>query len=60
VLLRFEDNRLQGLLRELEEAIADCDNPETLRRLGVQLKLMGGEARGRGFRLQPKEGNRHW
>lgn len=58
--LRFGDNRLDGLIREIEEAIQDCDNPTTLYRLGVQLKLCADKARGRGFDLQPKQGNRFW
>lgn len=58
--LAFSDNRISGLLRELEEAVADCDDPVTLRRLGVELKLIADAARGRGFGLQPKEGNRTW
>ena len=58
--LAFSDNRINGLLRELEEAVADCDDPATLRRLGVELKLIADAARGRGFGFQPKEGNRTW
>ena len=58
--LVFSDNRLQGLLREIEEAIAACDDPTTLRRLGVELKLIADAARGKGYELQPKEGNRYW
>jgi hypothetical protein len=60
VVLQFSDNRLQGLLRELEEAIAACDDPATLYRLGRELKLIGDAARGRGYELQPKAGNRYW
>lgn len=59
-MLKFNDNRLTGLLREIEEAIADCDDPETLRRFGVCLKSLHDKARGKGWELQPKEGNRTW
>lgn len=59
-LLEFKDNRLAGLLREVREAIADCDDPATLRRFGVALKQLHDEARGKGWELQPKEGNRTW
>lgn len=36
---RIKDNRLQGLLRELAEAIADCDDPDTLNAVRTSLKL---------------------
>lgn len=58
--LVFTDNRLSGLLRELEEAIAECEDPTTLRRLGIELKLIADSARGKGYGLQPKQGNRTW
>jgi len=59
-MLAFSDNRLSGLLREIEEAIADCDDPKTLRRFGVALKQLSDKARGKGFDLQPPHGNRTW
>lgn len=59
-MLEFKDNRLAGLLREVREAIEDCDDPTTLRRFGVSLKAYGDSARGKGFDLQPKKGNRTW
>lgn len=36
---RIKDNRLRGLVSELADAIADCDNPETLYLLKSSLKL---------------------
>ena len=59
-MLKFKDNRLSGLLREVREAIADCEDPETLRRFGIALKQLHDEARGKGWELQAKEGNRTW
>lgn len=46
---RIRDNRLQGLLRELLEAIAQEGDPEKLRKLGQSLKLIGDRARGKAF-----------
>lgn len=43
------DNRMQGLVRELAEAIDDCDDPERLRKLGQSLKLLGDYARNKGL-----------
>lgn len=48
---RLADNRLQGLLRELAEAIDQTDDPEQLRRLGTSLKEMGSIALNRRHRL---------
>ena len=59
-MLKFSDNRLAGLLREVSEAIKDCDDPTTLRRFGIALKAYGDEARSRGYNLQPSKGNRTW
>lgn len=59
-MLKFSDNRLAGLLREISEAIEDCDDPITLRRFGIALKAYGDLARGKGFDLQPPKGNRTW
>lgn len=36
---RIKDNRLRGLVSELADAIADCDNPDTLYLLKSSLKL---------------------
>lgn len=47
---RVTGNRENGLLRELAEAIEDCENPEALRRLGQSLKMLGDAARAKGFR----------
>ncbi len=58
-MLEFTDNRLSGLIREVQQAIEDCDDPKTLYRLGVSLKLLHDKARGRGWDIQPK-GNRSW
>lgn len=57
---RIADNRHKGLLREVLEAIEDCDSPEQLRALGQSLKMLADAARTRGWELQPKEGNRTW
>lgn len=46
---RIADNRLQGLLRELLEAIAQEDDPAKLRKLGQSLKLIGDRARSKAF-----------
>ena len=59
-MLEFKDNRLAGLLREVQEAIEATDDPPTLRRLGVALKQLADKSRGRGWELQPKDGNRIW
>lgn len=59
-LLDSRDNRLKSLTQEVLEAIADCDDPVQLRRLGVNLKMLADAARSKGFELQPKEGNRTW
>ena len=59
-LLEFKDNRLAGLLREVQEAIEATDDPMTLYRLGIALKQLSNMSRGRGWDLQPKEGNRYW
>lgn len=34
------DNRIGPLMRELVEAIADCDNPDTIKRISVRLKFL--------------------
>ncbi len=47
MVLEFTDNRLSGLLREVEEAIADCEDVVTLWRLRSQLLLFSQEARGK-------------
>lgn len=53
------DNRLQGLMRELLEALADCDDPSALYRAGKDLKAIGDAARSKGYELQPR-GSRTW
>jgi uncharacterized protein YfaS (alpha-2-macroglobulin family) len=59
-LLEFTDNRLAGLLREVQEAINETDDPLTLWRLGVALKQLADASRGRGYDLQPNKANRSW
>ena len=59
-LLDSRDNRLTALAHDVREAIADCDDPAQLRRLGMNLKMLADAARGKGFELQPKKGNRTW
>lgn len=46
---RIRDNRAKGLLREVAEAIADCDDPEQLRKLGQSLRMLGDAARNKGL-----------
>lgn len=53
---RIKDNRLQGLLRELLDAIKDEDDPEKLRKLGQSLRLIGDRARSKAFDKTRK----HW
>jgi hypothetical protein len=53
---RIKDNRLQGLLRELLDAIKDEDDPEKLRKLGQSLRLIGDSARSKAFDKTRK----HW
>lgn len=60
LVLEFKDNRLAGLLREVREAVEECDDPTTLRRFGIALKQQHDVARGKGFDLQSKQGNRTW
>ena len=38
-ITRIPDNRVRGLLGELAEAIADCDDPEILYRLRSSLSI---------------------
>lgn len=57
---RIKDNRLKGLLREIQEAIADMDDPEALKKLGQSLKMMGDRARNRGWYLLPEEKREFW
>lgn len=58
-LLDSRDNRLKSLTQEVLEAIVDCDDPDQLRRLGMNLKMLADAARSKGFDLQPK-GQRTW
>jgi len=46
---RVKDNRMNGLLRELAEAIDSEENPELLRCVGQSLKLIGDSARNKSF-----------
>lgn len=46
---RIRDNRAKGLLREVAEVIADCDDPEQLRAIGRSLKMLGDAARSKGL-----------
>lgn len=54
------DNRIKGLLQELEQALRDEDDPAALRRAGVDLRALGDAARGRAWRIDPKIGSRSW
>ena len=47
---RVTGNRENGLLREIAEAIEDCEDPDALRRLGQSLKMLGDAARSKGYR----------
>jgi hypothetical protein len=53
---RITDNRLKGLLREVLDALEDCDNPETLRAVGQSLKMLGDDARAKAL----QKGSRQW
>lgn len=53
---RIKDNRLKGLLRELEEALQDTEDPELLRKLGQSLRLIGDRARSKAF----DKTKQHW
>ena len=55
---RLKDNRLQGLLREIAEAMSREESPEILRTLGQSLKMLGDLARSRSYERQ--KGTRHW
>lgn len=46
---RVNDNRLNGLLRELAEAIAEEENPALLRTIGQSLKMIGDRARNKAY-----------
>lgn len=48
---RVTDNRLNGLLRELAEAIQAEEDPRTLRHFAQSLALLAGRARSRGYSL---------
>lgn len=54
------DNRIRGLLQEMREALEDCDDPDALRRAGVDLKALGDAARGKGYAINPRKGSRIW
>lgn len=42
---RFDDNRFMGIVGELQEMIRECENYETLMRIGTTLKNgLGGRA----------------
>lgn len=59
-LLDLRDNRLKGLMSEIMDAIADCEDPVLLYRTGINLKLMHDAARGKAWEINPKKGNRSW
>lgn len=48
---RVADNRLQGLLREIAEAIQEEGDAERLRAFGQSLGLLAGRARSQAFGL---------
>ena len=52
---RVNSNRLQGLMRELGEAMADEDDPEQLRRLGSSLREIGSIAMNKYREIKDKE-----
>lgn len=53
---RVKDNRLKGLLRELQEALLETDDPELLRKVGQSLRMIGDSARSKAF----DKTRRHW
>lgn len=56
---RMADNRFQGLLREIAEAIqGECD-AERLRSFGQSLALLAGRARSQAFSLS-EDPNKKW
>lgn len=55
-MLEFSDNRLSGLLREVQEAIDDCDDPNTLWRLHVSLRSLHQRSRERGWLIRNQKG----
>ena len=59
-LLDLRDNRMKGLMSEVLEALADCDDPELLRRTGINLKALHDAARCKAWEINPKKGNRSW
>ena len=56
---RIADNRLQGLLREIAEAIQDEGDAERLRSFGQSLRMLTGRARSRAFELAA-DPNKKW
>lgn len=59
-LLDLRDNRLKGLMAEVMDALADCDDPELLRRTGINLKSLHDAARCKAWEINPKKANRIW
>jgi hypothetical protein len=44
----------------LRVTLADCDDPELLRRTGINLKSLHDAARCKAWEINPKKANRTW
>lgn len=48
---RVDDQRLRDLLEEMAEALVSTNDPDTLRALGISLKMMGDFARSEAYTI---------
>lgn len=55
-MLEFMDNRLSGLLREVQEAIEDTEDADTLWRLHISLRSLHQQAREKGWLIRNRKG----
>lgn len=49
------DNRVGPILKELVDALADCEEPEALRRIASRLKFMSSSVNSHANRLAKKQ-----
>lgn len=54
-MLEFMDNRLSGLLREVQEAIEDTEDADTLWRLHISLRSLHRQAREKGWLIRNRK-----